>query len=36
MTISTAQQEVAPGWLQDRLHATIRVIGLAAMGSACW
>jgi hypothetical protein len=32
MPISTAQQEVTPGWLQDRLHATIRVIGLAAMG----
>jgi hypothetical protein len=32
MPISTAQQEVTPGWLRDRLYATNRVIGLAALG----
>jgi hypothetical protein len=32
MPISTAKQEVTPGWLQDRLYATNRVIGLAALG----
>ena len=32
MPISPAKQEVTPGWLQDRLYATNRVIGLAALG----
>jgi hypothetical protein len=32
MPISTAQQEVTPGWLQDRLHATNRMIGFATLG----
>ncbi len=32
MPISTAKQEVAPGWLQDRMYATSRVIGLTALG----
>jgi hypothetical protein len=32
MPIFTAKQEVTPGWLQDRLYATNRVIGLAALG----
>jgi hypothetical protein len=30
--ISPAKQEVTPGWLQGRLYATNRVIGLAALG----
>ncbi len=32
MPISTAKQEVTPGWLQDRMYATNRVLGLAALG----
>lgn len=32
MPISPAMQEVTPGWLQGRLYATNRVIGLAALG----
>jgi hypothetical protein len=32
MPISTAKQEDTLAWLQDRLHATNRVIGLAALG----
>jgi hypothetical protein len=32
MPISTAQQEVTPGWLQDRMYATNRMIGFAALG----
>jgi hypothetical protein len=32
MPISPAKQEVTSGWLQGRLYATNRVIGLAALG----
>src|SRR5215831_1295800 len=32
MPISLAKREVTPGWLQGRLYATNRVIGLAALG----
>ena len=32
MPISSAKQEVTPGRLRDRLYATNRVIGLAALG----
>jgi len=32
MPIFTAKQEVTLAWLQDRLYATNRVIGLAALG----